>query len=163
MKTLKDRIIDLRNKGYPYDTAVDLAYKNAMNIEYDRRMRLDRRIKAMIETENAIFYTLTFTDDSLKKYTDDQLYNKAKKWSQKHLRLYLGNRDEGSENGRVHYHVIGVPMDKPPSHKTWQYGALNFIRSYNTNHKKIRNYILKLRQHAEKKTSSKLFKSQKIR
>jgi len=162
MKTLHDRIIDLRNKGYPKDKAIDYAYANAQYSEYDRRNRMDKRIQNMLVTGNAIFYTFTISEEYNKEELHDQIEKDCIKCCRKYLRLFIGNRDHGDDDQytqRIHWHVIGVPKDIPLKQEYWKYGNLDWQRSYNLKNKKIRNYIIKLSRHATKDTANRIFRS----
>jgi hypothetical protein len=161
MKTIRDRITDLEKKGYNHDFAIDRAYENAQNSLYDSRVRLDYRIKKMIETGEAVFFTLTL-DTSCDLERESYYRNEAIEWSREHLRLFLGNVDYGSKKGRLHFHVIGVPKDQKSYARTWVHGASSFKRvRFNSSPKALRKYITKLVAHSLKDTASSIFRSKK--
>jgi len=161
MKSLTERVNCLIAKGYPKYRAIDKAYENINNSIYDSRMRLDKRIKAIIQSGNGIFYTLTINDDYNNEEDHDRIEKKAKKWAKEHFNVYLGNRDYGEKNNRIHWHIVAIGKEELPTQESWKYGNLNWVRIYNEKHKKIRNYMIKMSRHAMKDSASHLFRSQK--
>lgn len=137
------------------------AFISIKNLEYQKRMRLDKRIEYILLSGNAYWFTLTFTDEYLEICSIETLTRYAKEWSRKYLSIYLGNQDYGSLNGRFHIHVLGVPKIKFV--RSWIYGNMDFVKTYNQHFKKIRNYIIKFNRHANKDTACKIFRSKEIK
>jgi len=161
MKSYRDRVDDLINKGHSKCFSMDKALENYENSKYDMRCRIDKRVNAIIESENGIFYTLTLNNRYNDAMEHDKLEKKAKKWCKTYFDIYLGNRDYGENNGRIHWHILAIGKEQLPTQESWPYGNIDWIRFYNGKYKKIRNYILKMSSHSLKESASHIFRSQK--
>lgn len=157
MKTIRAKMEEYIARGVPKDEALDKAYGLFMVLEYQKRIRLDKRIESYIRSGRGYFFTLTYTNEFIERYSEERLLKFAKNWCTKYLESYIGNIDYGKENGRFHVHVVGIP--KREFALTWWCGSMDFVKIYNDKHKAIRNYILKLVNHAVKGTTSKIFRS----
>lgn len=157
MKTIRAKMNEYIARGIKSEEALEKAYSNYKSLEYQKRMRLDKRIESYVRSNEGYFFTLTFKDEFIEKYSEDQLQKFAINWARKHLSSYVGNRDYGDLKGRFHIHIVGIP--KKEFVNTWWCGALNFEKIYNEKHKAIRNYILKIVNHAVKQSASKIFRS----
>lgn len=158
MITLHEKSIKYLEK-YPkldWDSALWKAFESNQNLIYQKNTRLNQRVKNIVENENAVFYTLTISNDHIDK-KETTLRRYAIKWCKDHLVRYVGNSDYGKEKGRLHFHVIGN-YNELPSNETWKYGAINFKR-VNTNYKALVRYINKLTNHALKNTAHKIWRS----
>lgn len=155
--TIKERMDKYISQGLDKDEALDKSYNTYKTLEYQKRIRLDKRIENIVKSNEGYFFTLTFNNQNIDKYSEDKLHKFAVLWCRKYLLEYVGNRDYGDLNGRFHIHVVGIP--KKEFANTWRYGAINFEKIYNEKHKAIRNYILKIVNHAVKKSASKIFRS----
>ena len=123
----------------------------------NKRYRLRKRLKKMLDSGICFFITLTFTDEVLK--------NTSEKTRRKYViecldsfaeRGFIGNIDFGIDDNythREHYHaVVGVDNIDNKDCKLWRYGSLNFekIRVNDNSIKALPKYIIKLTNHALK-------------
>jgi len=155
--------IKFKKKISDYDALWE-AFYSISNQKYHKHSRIHKRIKAMFERENLVFYTLTLTDETLCNCSLEYLKRMAQEWCSKYLSHYVGNLDFGVDERytqRPHFHVIGNYKIKP-SFDSWKYGNLDFERTYNNNYKGISHYIIKLSRHATKEATSMLFRSKAI-
>ena len=162
--TLDEKALTIlqRKKITQYDALWE-AFYSLTNLKYKRNSRIYKRVKNIIESENAIFYTLTIKDEYLNKTSIETLRRYAKKWCSKYLSSYLGNVDYGDEEkytGRAHFHIIGNYKIKP-NHESWKYGNMDFQRVHTPNSKAISHYIIKLSEHAVKDKTSMIWRSKK--
>jgi hypothetical protein len=161
MKTLKDRIHDLRNKGYPQHLAIDYAYANAQDDYYDKRSRIYKRCKAILERPHCKFVLLTISEDWNDIEYHDKIERAAKQWAKKYMTHYIGNRDYGedeSKTERIHWHILGNTRDLRIA-DSWKYGWIKFKYIYDPNEKRLGRYIIKLTNHALKGSASHIFRS----
>ena len=114
-----------------------------------KRYRIKEDIKKLLE-KDCIFLTLTFDVkhiDMLDKRRSVVRWLKGLKCN------YLGNVDYGEENGRIHYHVI-VQTDNV-DYASYKYGAINGERIKVKKVDALKKYIVKLTNHACKKSADK--------
>ena len=157
--TLQERASKIGERFHvPHDDAIWLAYYRVQNMEYQRNARLNKRIELICYRENAVFITLTIKDSYLESLSFETLQRYAQEWARKNLHWFVGNADYGDENGRLHFHLVGNYKELLAS-SSWKYGAVNFQRITQKNPRRLRLYILKLRNHAIKETASKIFRS----
>lgn len=141
---------------------IEEAEKDNLGLEFrlymannKRKERIKARITKMVETNKALFLTLTFSDKMFNRKTTSETRRRyIARFLKEQCSEYLANIDFGSTNGREHYHAVVVPK-----------GLIDFNRyrdlfDSNINSKKIRVnedsiknvgvYINKLTNHALK-------------
>lgn len=141
-----------------YDTEIISMKKNAM---YDCAMRLleskkrkakkvKDKIKQLVMTDNAIFLTLTFNDDTLQNTSFETRRRYIARYLKANSTKYVANVDFGGLKGREHYHAV---VDREITFKDWhKYGAIKAER-VNTQYvdsERVSRYVAKLSNHALK-------------
>lgn len=119
---------------------------------YARVRRLKTRIATMLKNGECLFLTLTFTDEVLRKTTEDTRRQTIRRYLKSFGVPYVANIDYGKKNGREHYHgVIQIPRI---DYSAYTYGAINGerIRSVE-DYTKLSKYVAKLTNHAIKQTN----------
>lgn len=123
----------------------------------NKRYRLRKKLRKMLDSGICFFVTLTFKDEVLndtslktrRKYVIECLDSFAQ-------RGFIGNIDFGADDNythREHYHaVVGVDNIDNSNNRLWRYGSLNFekIRVDDNSVKALPKYIIKLTNHALK-------------
>lgn len=141
-----------------YDTEIRTMKKNAM---YDCAMRLleskkrkakkvKDKIKDLVMTDNAIFLTLTFNNDTLENTSFETRRRYIARYLKANSTKYVANVDFGGLKGREHYHAV---VDREIAFKDWhKYGAIKAER-VNTQYvdsERVSRYVAKLSNHALK-------------
>jgi hypothetical protein len=125
---------------------INLAY-------YARVKRLKNRISEMLSQGRCYFLTLTFSDDTLDK-TSEQTRRKYVTLFLKTLTdTYVANVDYGSQNGREHYHAV-VLADSVNMTGWDRYGFSKAQKiASEADYVPVAKYISKLTNHAVKATT----------
>ena len=135
-----------------FDDSILMECKKINKAYYNRLQRLKERVKDIVNSDMAIFLTLTFNDAVLNSTTSETRRQYIKKFLVSLKCKYIANVDFGKKNGREHYHAL-IEKDKVDG-KTYTYGAINFQRVRRTKDtEKITKYIAKLTNHAVKETT----------
>ena len=133
----------------------DLMYKEAIKINYasyKRKTRLQDRITDMLTKGDALFLTLTFTDEVLSTTSADTRRRYVRRILKNFNCDYVANIDFGTKNGREHYHcVISISQ---VSSDFWPYGIADIekVRNCTGDSARLAKYISKLTNHAIKET-----------
>lgn len=125
--------------------------------EYDNYRKKNKRARAKIESiiqsGNALFLTLTFTDDVLASTTEKTRRTYVSRFLKENCIDYLANIDFGAKNGREHYHSV-VSVKNKLDYSKWKFGALNGLKiRVNSKPIAMAKYINKLSNHATKSTT----------
>jgi len=159
MKTIKDRIDEMKQKGrHIGDYEILKAFEQAQHQEYKRMSRLYERAKNIAREPDAYFITLTYDDRHLEQANKENM----RKWAKKHLNRFIGNDDYGKENGRYHHHLFGnLKKHITDLASSWEFGAINIekFRGGKSDIKKIVKYIDRVAKHAIKHTASEIIRS----
>lgn len=135
-------------------------YKNGYNLidcadrlidsKYRKAKKVRDKISKLVLTNNAIFITLTFNNDTLSKTSVLTRRRYVARYLKQNCKEYVANVDFGALNGREHYHAI-VSNDIVFSN-WYKYGAINVerVRPLEDSTKRISRYITKLTNHALK-------------
>lgn len=117
-----------------------------------KRKKVKDKISELVLSGNAIFVTLTFTDDMLSKTSIETRRRYVARYLKKYSSDYVANIDFGTKNEREHYHAV-VSNDLDLS--KWK-GMINVerVRSDLTDIDRIKHYITKLSLHALKKSTT---------
>ena len=119
---------------------------------YARVKRLKTRIAAMLESGECLFLTLTFTDATLGKTTEDTRRQAVRRYLKSFGVPYVANIDYGKKNGREHYHAV-IQTDHV-DYTSYTYGAINGERIRSAEDCiKLSKYVAKLTNHAIKQTN----------
>lgn len=119
---------------------------------YARVKRLKTRIAAMLESGECLFLTLTFTDATLAKTTEDTRRQAVRRYLKSFGVPYVANIDYGKKNGREHYHAV-IQTDHV-YYSAYTYGAINGERIRSAeDYVKLSKYVAKLTNHAIKETN----------
>lgn len=120
---------------------------------YHRKQRIQKRIGWSVSSGNALFLTLTFTDEVLGRTKKDTRRQYVRRWLQKNCFAYVANIDFGGRNGREHYHalVFAGSVDYSTWHK---YGAVKGEKVHcgHDDEERVCRYVAKLSNHAMKET-----------
>ena len=115
---------------------------------WKRVKRLKEHVADILAYPKSLFLTLTFTDEALASSSATT----RRKYITRALGAfkvpYIANLDFGEDNGREHYHAL-IALDRIKQ-DAWQFGNLDFKRTYNKASKRISRYITKLTYHAIK-------------
>lgn len=159
----------LKNEQYDdFDKAMD-NYRNAQtqygelftvahrinDARYKRVQRIKSRVSAIIRDGNAIFLTLTFTDEVLASTSPLTRRRYVSRFLKSNATVYVANLDYGEDNQREHYHAI--VLSDMVNYADWRiYGNINGkrIRNQDADITRTSKYVAKLTFHAIKKTAS---------
>lgn len=96
---------------------------------YERRKRCRKRILRYQLSNKAVFGTLTLSNEVLEKISEETFRKYVQRYMKNYFVSYIANVDYGSQNERIHYHVVGVPKD------TW-YDILNSTKVFHSKKQK---------------------------
>lgn len=122
--------------------------------EYKRVKRLREKMLDAVLSDNAIFLTLTFNNDTLAETSFQTRRRYVSRYLKSQSKFYIGNVDYGSDNGREHYHAIVI--SKSVNFDAWRrFGAINGrkVRPTSKDNHKVSKYVSKLSNHAIKETA----------
>lgn len=102
---------DMEELKATYGLAVIRVCRNLSRSEYQRAKRVLARIKPWIDSGRAVFFTLTFTDETLSKTNGKTRRRYVSRLLSRNCERYLANIDFGSDNHREHYHAIATLSD----------------------------------------------------
>ena len=106
----------------------------------------------MLESGECLFLTLTFTDATLGKTTEDTRRQAVRRYLKSFGVPYVANIDYGKKNGREHYHAV-IQTDHV-DYAAYTYGAINGERIRSAeDYVKLSKYVAKLTNHAIKQTN----------
>lgn len=119
---------------------------------YYRMQRLKKRIASMLDSGSCLFLTLTFTDEVLRKTTEDTRRQAVRRYLKSFGVPYVANIDYGKKNGREHYHAV-IQTDHV-DYSAYTYGAINGEKIHSAeDYVKLSKYVAKLTNHAIKQTN----------
>lgn len=126
--------------------------------KYRKYMRAREHISELVVSGQAIFITLTFTDDVLKNTSALTRRRYVSRFLKQYSDFYVANIDYSPNKQREHYHAVvnnRVDMSK------WVYGFVwcEQVRAHDYCAKRVANYIAKLTSHAFKVNSTRLLYS----
>lgn len=112
-----------------------------------RRQRVAGRIELMVMGGEAVFVTLTFTDEIFARTSAATRKVYVKRFLASVCKVYVANIDFGKKNEREHFHaVVGSRFDPT----TWKYGNCDVKAIRYGNSDRVGKYITKLSFHAIK-------------
>lgn len=113
--------------------------------------RLRKKIESLVLEHNAVFVTLTFTDEVLSTTTQETRRRYVARFLKDNCSCYVANIDFSPDKDREHYHaVVSSDIDF-----TWWSEHCGFVyaervRNYKNQNERISRYITKLTSHALK-------------
>lgn len=153
-KTVEQRFID-----NPYN--IQRAIDNSRKSEERYRSRIKKRVEEMLTQPYTYFYTYTLSD----KYIDapQEQHIKKIKATLPQATFYMINNDYGTQTDRLHYHALASFNHKYDTTllEKYQYGFTSVKEIKEKNSKQIYEYILKLSNHAIKKSVAKIWRSRR--
>lgn len=115
--------------------------------------RIRSKIEKMINSGNAYFITLTWSNDSMEHFSQDSRRMLVQKTLSKY-NDYIANIDYGSQTEREHYHAIIQEdnLDVNSNTFNWPYGFYNIQTIKPGSQEALATYILKFTNHTTKET-----------
>jgi len=143
--TITQRLIDRQTRS-------DEKYKS----------NIKKRVEKMLLANYTYFFTYTLSDDALDNTTQDQHIKKIRA-TLPQATSYLINNDYGDQTQRLHYHAMASFSYEYDTTllNIYQYGYTQAKRINEPNAKALYEYILKLTNHATKKSVAKIWRSRK--
>ena len=159
-----ENYIDRYNEELKNYSAEEIEEAERVNYaSYKRTKRLNDRIMYLLQFENALFLTLTFTDSVLNSTSEQTRREYVRKFLKTQCKYYVANIDYGKEKGREHYHAVVVPNSDMVDGKPYRdkIGNIDFKRvwfksnenDFVNSSKRLAKYVNKLTNHAIKQTT----------
>lgn len=146
---------DLVSREAPIDCSMRL-----LESKYRKYARAREHIKDIVLNGNAIFITLTFTDEVLKKTTPSTRRRYVARYLKSQSDLYVANIDYSPSKQREHYHaVVSGRIDMAPWTSKYGYVWTEQVRTHDFDYKRVARYVAKLTSHAFKVNSTRLIYS----
>lgn len=123
--------------------------------------RIRKRIKRILTQEHVYFMTFTLNEKSLNLKQRTHIKKITETLASRSVIDYVLNNDYGDQNSRLHYHCVACfnfQLDYTMIYDIYKYGAVNVRQIVKKDLKSIAEYILKLTNHATKKTTAKLWR-----
>ena len=126
--------------------------------EYRKYTRAREHIKELVLTGQAVFITLTFTDDVLKKTSSLTRRRYVSRYLKEQSDFYVANIDYSPKKEREHYHAV---VSQRCDMKAWKYGFVwcEQVRAHDFCANRVARYVAKLTSHAFKVNASRLLYS----
>lgn len=137
------------------------AIKNTIKSHEKYHTRVRKRVARIIDQEHSYFITFTLDNKHLALKERTHIKKITDTLASGSVIDYLVNNDFGDKNNRLHYHGVACfncQLDYTKLQEIYQYGALQIDKIYNKDLKSISEYILKLTNHAVKKTTAKIWR-----
>lgn len=111
--------------------------------------KVKEKIKDIVMTSNAVFITLTFTDEVLARTSAQTRRRYVSRYLKAQGCRYVANIDFSPDLNREHYHAV---IDKKVNLKEWSYGFsyAEQVRAHDRSLCRLSKYITKLTSHALK-------------
>lgn len=141
-----DDMISKYRKGFNFIDCADRLNES----KYRKAKKVRDKITKLVLTDNAIFITLTFNNDTMSKTSALTRRRYVSRYLKENCSNYVANIDFGALNGREHYHAI---VSRDIDFTNWyKIGAINVerVRPLENSSTRISRYITKLTNHALK-------------
>lgn len=117
--------------------------------KYNKAKKIRDKISQLVKESNAVFITLTFTDEVLSKTSPTTRRKYVARYLKEVSPIYVANVDYSPEKNREHYHAITINR---ADFSKWKYGFVYAEQVRNHDHDVMRTskYIAKLTSHALK-------------
>jgi hypothetical protein len=152
-KNIVERLKD--NNGLLTQDVIDKQDKS----DQKYKSRIKKRVEQMLLQPYTYFFTFTLNDTYIELHQDNHI--KKIKATLPQATSYLINNDYGDQTDRLHYHAMASfnhEYDTTLLSK-YQYGYTSVKRITEPNAKSLYEYILKLTNHAIKKSVAKIWRS----
>lgn len=142
------------------DKFVDCSYR-LIESGYRKYSRARKHIEDIVKSGNAIFITLTFTDDVISKTSALTRRRYVSRYLSSQCDCYVANVDFSPKKHREHYHAV---VDKRVDMSKWLYGFVwtEVVRTQDQDCKRVARYVAKLTSHAFKIDCSRLLYSRNV-
>lgn len=129
--------------------------------KYRKYSRARKHIQKIVMEGNAVFLTLTFTNDVLSKTSAATRRKYVARYLKEQSPYYVGNIDYSPGKEREHYHAV---VFNRVDASAWKYGFIwcEEVRTHDYNCSKVSQYIVKLTSHAFKVNSTRLLYSRVV-
>lgn len=118
---------------------------------WKRVKRLRAKVVEIVTDHEALFLSLTFTDDVMAKTSPETRRKYISRFLGAFKVPYIANLDYGEDFGREHYHaLIQIAFIDNSQGKAWPYGNLDFVKIWNKDDLRLSRYVTKLTYHAMK-------------
>lgn len=144
------------NKDKNYDCA-----RLLLESKEQKAKKVKKKIAEICESNNAVFLTLTFTDEVLSKTSENTRRRYVSRYLKSVCSCYVANIDFSPDINREHYHAV---VDKRVDLKKWKYGFAyaEKVRANCSSPARLSKYITKLTAHALKVDSGRLIYSRAV-
>jgi len=133
------------NKEKPkYDCAMRLNIS-----KYNKAKKVRKKIAKLCESNNAVFITLTFTDEVLSKTTAQTRRRYVARYLKEQSKVYVANIDFSPDKNREHYHAV-IQGEADLSKWVYGYSYAEHIKTSDNDLMKTSKYVSKLTSHALK-------------
>lgn len=120
---------------------------------YHRASTINKRIEYIVDNGQAVFGTLTFTDEVLKQTSFETRRQYVRKFLKANCSIYVANIDFGKNKEREHYHFVGSPFNRKIDKGSWRFGFDHYKSVKYGSPKTLARYVHKLSNHAVKDTA----------
>ena len=132
----------------------DLQEARRINLASCKRVnRLKKRIERYLLNGECIWLTLTFTDDTLAKTSEETRRRYVARFLKTQSNCYIANIDYGKTTEREHYHAVVVGDYVDRSKWIYGYSLTERIKNHDKTPVKLAKYVSKLTNHAIKETT----------
>lgn len=133
---------------YKNNPKYDCAFR-LIESKYRKAKRIKDKINDLVRNNNAVFITLTFTDNVLASTSQETRRRYVARYLKEQSPVYVANIDFSPDKNREHYHA--VIMTRADFTK-WQYGFVyaEEIRNHDKDIQRTSKYVAKLTSHALK-------------
>lgn len=131
-----------------FDIDLDCAFL-LLDSKRRKMMKVREKISDIVLNNNAVFITLTFTNDVFSKTTPQTRRRYVARYLKSQGDHYVANIDFSPDVGREHYHAV---ICSRVNLKAWKYGfsSAEKVRAHHSDMKRLSKYITKLTNHALK-------------
>lgn len=139
-----------------YGAEVSRVASNVVKSQYRKYKRVRDKTTDLVITSQAVFLTLTFTDDVLARTSRSTRRRYVSRYLKSQSCEYVANIDFGKTTEREHYHALVFAPNQKIDLKPWhKYGAIvaEKVRGKKDDDKRLAKYITKLTRHALKEST----------
>ena len=130
-----------------------------LDSKYRKYIRAREHIAYIVNNYNAVFITLTFTDEVLNNTSAETRRRYVARYLKKQGCYYVANIDYSPDKFREHYHAVVSSRVDMEDWKKYGFLFVEQVRSHDHDSKRISRYITKLTSHAFKVNATRLLYS----